>query len=297
MIDLRKLEAFIKVYETQSFSKASKFLHLAQPTITLQIKDLEEFLGIKLFERHTRKVKPNKAGKIVYTYGKQIARLLKEMEKELELIKNEKGGIIEIGGSTIPGQYILPKVIKRFKEENPDVSVFLKVGDSKEIAEKVLRGDFDIGMIGAIFKNKELVYIPCYEDEIILIGPSGSPKTEIELKELYSISLIKREEGSGTWKRAIEILHKEGIHIEKLNIIGEMGSTEAVKEAVKAGLGYGFVSSLAIKLETQLNLIKVIRIKNVFIKRKFYFIYNKLKQMTPLEKSFIKFVKNLASLD
>lgn len=297
MIDLRKLEAFIKVYETQSFSKASKLLHLAQPTITLQIKDLEEFWGVKLFERHTRKVRPSKAGKIVYIYGKQITRLLKEMGKELELIKNEKRGIIEIGGSTIPGQYILPKLIKKFKEKNPHISLFLKVGDSKEVAERVLSGDFDIGMIGAIFKNKELVHIPCYEDEIVLIGPSNFSKTEIELEEIYSLPLIKREEGSGTWKKVIEILQKKRIDIEKLNIVGEMGSTEAVKEAVKEGLGYGFISSLAIELETKLDLLKIIRIKDVLIKRKFYLVYNRLRKITPLEKEFIKFIKNISDLD
>ena len=296
LIDLRKLKVFLKVYETQSFSKTSKLLYLTQPTVTLHIKDLEEILGVKLLDRHTRKVIPSKAGKVVYEYGKEIINLLKEMEKELEIFKDEKRGIVEIGGSTIPGQYILPKIIKSFKKKYPQISVYLKVGDSREIVEKVIKGDFDLGMVGAVFKNKELVYTPCYEDEIVLIAPPDFPKDEISLEELYDISLIKREEGSGTWENAIESLQKKGLDILKLNIVGEMGSTEAIKESVKAGLGCGFISSLAIELEKALNLLKVIKIKNISIKRKFYLIYPKVKKITSSEEKFIKFIKKFSNL-
>lgn len=291
MIDLRKLEVFLKVYETRSFSKASKELYLTQPTITLHIKDLEESLGVTLLNRNTRKVVPSKAGRVVYEYGKEIVKLLKEMEKELEAYKEEKRKVIEIGGSTIPGQYIFPKLIKDFREENPEVSVFLKVGDSKEITERVIKGDLDLGMVGAVYKNKELVYVPCYEDEIVLIAPSEFPKDKISLEELYDIPLIKREEGSGTWKNAIENLQNKGLDILKLKIIGEMGSTEAVKEAVKFGLGCGFVSSFAIELEKKLGLLKIIEIENVLIKRKFYLIYSRIRKLTSSEEKFIKFVK------
>ncbi|PMP68631.1 MAG: LysR family transcriptional regulator [Thermodesulfobacterium geofontis] len=297
MIDFRKLEVFLKVYETRSFSKASKLLYLTQPTITLHIKDLEEVLGVKLLNRSTRKVIPSKAGKVVYEYGKEIIKFLKEMERELEIFKNEERGIIEIGGSTIPGQYILPKIIKTFKEKYPKISIFLKVGDSKEIIEKVIKGDFDLGMVGAIFKSqRDLVFKPCYEDEIVLIAPSDFPREEIKLEELYKIPLIKREEGSGTWKNALETLEKKGLDVLKLNIIGEMGSTEAIKEAVKNGLGCGFVSSLAIELERKLNLIKIIKIKGISIKRKFYFIYPKVKKLTSSEEKFIGFIKNVFNL-
>lgn len=295
MIDFRKLEIFLKVYETKSFSKTSKLLYLTQPTITLHIKDLEEILGVKLLNRSTRKVIPSKAGKIVYEYGKEIIKLLKEMEKELEVFKDEKRGLMELGGSTIPGQYILPKIIKTFKEKNPEVSIFLKVGDSKEIIERVIKGDFDLGMVGAVFKNKELIYLPCYKDEIVLIAPPNFSKEEIDLEELYNIPLIKREEGSGTWKNAMEILQKKGLDILKLNIIGEMGSTEAVKEAVKSGLGCGFVSSLAIELEKKLNLLKVVKIKNISINRKFYLVYPKIKKLSSFEKEFVKFIKQYLS--
>lgn len=296
MLDLRKLEVFIKVYETQSFSKASSALHLAQPTITLHIKDLEQELEVNLFDRNTRKVVPSKAGKIVYRYGKEVLNILKQMEKELKLLKDEKVGLIEIGGSTIPGQYILPKLIKSFKENHPNISVFLKVGDSKEIIEMVLAREIDFGMVGAVFTNKDLVFFPCYEDEIVLIGPTDFNKDEIELEELYHIPLLKREEGSGTWKNFLEALDKKGIDWTKLNLIGEMGSTEAIKEAVKSGLGFGFVSSLAVELETSLKILKVVRIKKFTIKRKFYVVYPKMAKFLPVEHKFLDFIKSFSNV-
>lgn len=293
MLDIRKLEVFIKVYETRSFSKASNLLYLTQPTVTLHIKDLEQELDISLLDRNTRKVIPTKAGKIVYKYGKEIINLIKHMKKELEILKNEKAGVIEIGASTIPGQYILPKIIKLFKEKNPEISVFLKMGDSKEIAEKVINREVDFGVIGATFPYKELAFIPCFEDEIVLIGPKDTHVTEIELEDLCLLPLLKREEGSGTWKNVLENLERKGVDFKELTIIGEMGSTEAIKEAVKSGLGFGFVSSLAIELERSLNLVKVIKIRNFAIKRKFYLIYPKGIQPLPIESKFLEFIKNL----
>jgi len=295
MIDLRKLEIFLKVYETRSFSKASKLLHLAQPTITLHIKDLEEALGISLLDRNTRRVLPSKPGKVVYNYGIQIISLVKQMEKELEFFKAKDKGFVEIGGSTIPGQYILPKVIKAFREKNPGASVFLKVGDSKEVFEKVLTGDVDIGVVGAIYNNKEIICKPCYEDEIVLIAPPEFEKEEVEIEELYEIDLIKREPGSGTWKTVVEELDKMGFDLLKLKIVAEMGSTEAIKEAVKAGLGCGFVSALAVEVETSLKMLKIVKIKDLSIKRKFYLIRLKNKKLLPMEEKFVEFLKDFLS--
>lgn len=289
MIDLKKLEVFVKVYEVGNFSKVSQILYLSQPTITIHIKDLEETFGVKLLDRHTRRVVPTKAGRVVYEYGREILNLFKKMEKDLLPFKEEEGGLIELGGSTIPGHYILPKIIKEFKKLHPKIMVFLKVGDTEEIIEKVWSGALEFGVVGAIIKNKNLIFKPCFQDEIVLIAPSSFEREELELKELYEIPLIKREEGSGTWKTVVGALEKEGIDIFRLNLVGEMGSTEAVKEAVKSELGCGFVSLRAIELEKKLNLLKIVSIKNFKIYRNFYLIYPKFKNFTPSAKLFLEF--------
>lgn len=291
MIDLKKLEVFVKVYEIRNFSKVSQILYLSQPTITIHVKDLEEIFGVKLLDRHTRRVIPTKAGKVVYEYGKEILNLFKKMEKDLLPFKEEEGGLIELGGSTIPGHYILPNIIREFKKIYPKIMIFLKVGDTKEIIEKICSGALEFGLVGAVIKDKNLVFKPCLQDEIVLITSPSFKSEEIELKDLYEIPLIKREEGSGTWKTVVEALEKEGIDIFRLNLVGEMGSTEAVKEAVKSELGWGFVSARAVELETQLNLLKIVSIKGFRIFRNFYLTYSKFKNFTPSAKLFLEFLQ------
>lgn len=293
MFDWRKLEVFLKLYETKSFSKTAKELFLSQPTVTIHLKELEKSLGVRLFDRDTRNVIPTRAGKVVYEYGKEMLRLYRDMEKELWPYREVEGGLIEIGGSTIPGQYILPRIIKLFREEYPKIMIYLKVSDTQGVVEGILRGEFDLGVVGAKLKQIELSFEPCCEDEIVLIAPSYFDREEITLEELYHLPLIKREEGSGTWKNVIQKLEERGINLTQLNIVGEMGSTEAVKASVKEGLGLSFVSKRAIELETSLGLIKEVKIKDLKLHRKFYLVYFKNKKFSPAAEKFLKFLKEL----
>ncbi|MEZ0343940.1 MAG: selenium metabolism-associated LysR family transcriptional regulator [Caldimicrobium sp.] len=291
MFDWRKLEVFLKLYETRSFSKTAKELFLSQPTVTIHLKDLEKYLGVRLFDRDTRNVIPTRAGKVVYEYGKEMLRLYRQMEKELMPYKVLEGGMVEIGGSTIPGQYILPRIIKLFKEIYPKILVYLKVSDTQGVVEGIIKGEFDLGVVGAKLKQTELTFEPCCDDEIVLIAPSHFDKDEITLEDLYKLPLIKREEGSGTWKNVIQRFEEMGLHPTKLNIVGEMGSTEAVKAVVKEGLGLSFVSKRAIELEVSLGLIREVKIKNFTINRKFYLVYFKNKKFSPVAEKFLKFFR------
>ncbi|MFN4196882.1 MAG: selenium metabolism-associated LysR family transcriptional regulator [Caldimicrobium sp.] len=296
MFDWRKLEVFIKLYETRNFSKTAKELFLSQPTVTIHLKELEQYLGVKLFTRDTRNVIPTKAGKVVYEYGKQILLLYKQMEKELWPYKDEEAGYVEIGGSTIPGQYILPRIIKLFKEEYPKVMVYLKVSDTQGVIENIINGHFEFGVVGAQTKQNELFFEPCCEDEIILIAPPDFPEEKIELSQLANFPVIKREEGSGTWKNVMQALENADFNMGKLTIVGEMGSTEAVKSAVKEGLGLSFVSKRAVELELALNLVKRVEIKNLIIKRHFYLVYLKNKDFSPPCKKFLEFLRKIIIL-
>ncbi len=293
LLDWRKLEVFLKVYETKSFSKTAKELFLSQPTITIHIKELENAFGVRLLDRDTRNVMPTKAGRVVYTYGKQMLQIFRQMERELLPFKDEEAGLVEIGGSTIPGQYILPRIIKLFKEEYPKVSIYLKVSDTQGVIEGVLRGEFELGVVGARTKQSELKFEACCEDEIILIAPSDFDKKELLLPELEGLPIIKREEGSGTWKNVISALERAHISPQRLNIVGEMGSTEAVKASVKEGLGLSFISKRAVELELSLNLLKEVKIKDFSIHRNFYLCYLKNKDFPPASSKFLEFFKKI----
>ncbi len=295
MFDWRKLEIFIRVFETKSFSKSAKELYLSQPAVTIHIKELENLLGVRLLDRDTRKVIATKAGKIVYTYGKKILQLYNQMEQELLPFKDPESGVIILGGSTIPGQYILPKILKIFKEKYPKVNIFLKVSDTQGIIEDLFEGEIELGLVGAKPKPKEISGEIFCKDEIVLIGPPFFEKEEIELLELYDLPLIKREEGSGTWRNVKEVLERKNVDLYKLKIVGEMGSTEAVKRGVIEGLGFSFVSKRAVQFELSLNLLKIVKIKELKILRNFYLVYYREKRFSPLVQNFLNFLKNFSS--
>lgn len=295
MFDWRKLEVFLKVYETRSFTKTARAMYLSQPTVTIHIRQLEEFLGVNLLDRDTRNVIPSKAGKIVYEYGKRILQLYREMERELSPYKEVETGLIEIGGSTIPGQYILPRVIKLFREIYPQTKIFLKVSDTAGVIEGLLRGDLELGVVGAKLKQGNLHFEACCQDEIVLIAPQDFAKEKISLRELTDLPLIKREEGSGTWITVVSHLEKRGIDPYRLKIVGEMGSTEAVKSAVKAGLGLSFVSKRAVELEVTLKLLKIVTVENFEITREFYLAYLKNKKFNSTGEMFLNFCREMFS--
>jgi DNA-binding transcriptional LysR family regulator len=144
--------------------------------------------------------------------------------------------------------------------------------------------------VGAEIPHKNLVFIKCCEDEIVLIAPKHFEKSEISLDELPKIPLIAREPGSGTWKTALNKLKDKGIYPSELNIVAEMSSTSAVKSGVKVGIGLGFVSKRAIDLELALGLIKLVKIKDFEIKRQFYLVHLKKKRFSPPSEMFYNFL-------
>ncbi len=291
MVDLRKLEALVAVVETGSFSRAAEKIHLTQPTISGHIKALEEYFGLRLFDRHTRSVHPTRAGKLLYDYAKKLLLLYRELEREMAYFKGEKVGKLDLGGSTIPGQYILPHLIADFRKAYPGISVFLKVGDTEDIIARVREGELELGMVGAREEDPELVLEPCCEDEIVLIGPPKNTPSRLSLEDLPGLPLIAREPGSGTWRTALKTLEEKGLSPQKLTLVAEMGSTEAVKQAVKAGLGLAFVSRRAVEEELARQEIQILPLKGLRIRRYFFLVYPSRRTLSPPAQVFLNFFR------
>ncbi len=292
-LDFKKLQVFVAVAETRNFSRAAEKCHLSQPTVSGHIKSLEEILGIPLFDRHTREVLLTKGGLLLYRYAKRLVRLAEDLEREIDLFKTGGKGNLFLGGSTIPGQYILPGILGKFKQKYPQIEISLQIADTREIASRVLEGELELGVVGAQFPEPELEFKPCFEDEIILIVSKnkGFPQ-EIPFNLLEDIPLIVREKGSGTWYSVKRELKRLGTPLDKLNIVAEFGSTEAVKQAVKAGLGGAFVSKRAVQEEVQNGQIKEVRIEGLSIKRNFYLITPARRTLSPAARIFIDFFDN-----
>ncbi len=295
-ISLRQLEAFCKIVETGSFSKAADEICLTQSSISERIASLEEEVGARLFDRFGRKVFLTDAGRFFYVRAK---RLLEEKERiclEIQDFLGLKKGELKIGGSTIPGEYLLPTVIKRFHDTYPLIDIRVTVNDSKKIQEMVLDGHLHLGIVGFIgeHKNPNIEAIKIWKDELVVVVPKGhkwSDKKEIEAQDIIKEPFIIRERGSGTLRVMEQYLKKYIRSFEELNIIATLGSSTAVKEGVKSGLGISIISIKAIESELNAGLVSALRIKGVKMIRYFYLIWDKRRTKSPASQAFIEFME------
>lgn len=292
-MDFRQLEIFCKVLELGSFTKAGEAVYLTQPTISEHIKSLEEDLDTRLLDRMGKEVIPTKAGEIIYKYAKQLLELRVEAKQVLEKFSRKMVGEITIGGSNIPGEYVLPYLLGKFKESYPDISIYLRIGDTRDIIDEVLNNRIEIGIVGAKIQNRRLEYSEFIKDELVLAVPPAHPwasRTSIRPEELKDGSFIIRERGSGTRMTIENVLHKVGIGFNRLNIIAEMGSTEAVRQGIKAGIGVSILPKRAIEDELKSGTLKEKKIEGVRFVRSFYVVILKGKTISPLVHTFFGFL-------
>ena len=284
--DLRQLEIFCKVVELESFSKAAHAVFLSQASVSERIANLEGSVGTRVLDRLGRNIVPTRAGELLY----KNAVLLLEMKRtaclEMEAFLGLKQGEIQLGGSTIPGEYILPKIIGRFHQKYPLISVILSVSDTSEIRSRVLEGALELGVVGSKVPHKALIHHELWKDELVLAVPAQhrwAKRKEISLEELMEESFIMRETGSGTLNVMEEHLRaSRAIRADALTVVARFGSSTAVKEGIKAGLGISILSSRALDTELKTGILKALKIKGLPIYRSFYLIRDKRRIASPI---------------
>lgn len=289
-MELKYIEIFCTVVELKSFSKAAQALHLTQPTISVHIKALEDEFGTRLLDRLGRTIMPTQDGEILYRYAKEIVTLKENARRAMERVTGTVSGKLAIGASTIPGEYILPQILGKFKKAYPDVFPILRIGDSKDICESVLRGEVDLGMIGIAVNDKNIVMRKYPGDELVLIAPAGYKSSLLQKEEIRSVPLIVRESGSGSRSSLETQLRRIGLVPDSLNIVAEMGSTQSLIQAVKHGMGLAFTSRLSVKDEIERGTLKVVQLKGIVVRRNFYVITHRLRFNSLICKSFIDFL-------
>jgi DNA-binding transcriptional LysR family regulator len=292
--DLRQLEVFVKVLELGSFSKAGEAVHLAQASVSERIATLENMVGAKLLDRMGRTVAPTKAGELLYRHALRLLEMKKAACLEMQDFLGVKQGEIRIGGSTIPGEYILPKVIGRFSKEYPRITVSLTVADSEEIETRVLEGEFELGVIGRKSSNKNLASHELWEDELVLALPAThrwAGKEEVPIQEVVREPFISRELGSGTLKSSEAYLQGAGLKgVDSLKVVARLGTSTAVKEGVKAGIGISILSAIALDTELKAGVLKALRLKGIPMFRHFYLIRDKRRTASPIGRSLMNFL-------
>lgn len=291
-MDIHQLKIFAKIYKKRSFTKSSEELFLTQPTVTEHIKKLENELGCKLFDRTSRFVIPTKEADLLYDYVIEIIDKLENVKNAIAISSKEILGKIFLATSTIPGTYIIPKALKKIKQQYPNLSFEVFISDSKFILEGVIKHDLMVGLVGTKIENDQLNFIPFLQDELVLVASTNLiNKNKISLDELKKMPIIVREAGSGTRIETEKKFGEKGLDLNKMNISAVFGSIDAIKEAVKIGLGGAILSKLSVKEEIKNKILHEVKIEGFAkMKRNFYIVYHKKRTLPLNYKLFIDFV-------
>jgi len=267
-----RLKVFRTVAEHLNFRKAAEHLFLTQPAVTLQIKALEDELGVRLFDRTGNRVSLTPQGSLLLGYAKKIAALVSEAEQELGGGDGKVSGELSLGASTTIAQYILPRLLGSFLDEHARVEFSLHSGNTSEIVQLLLDNKLSVGLIEGPARDRGIRTEPFMQDEVVLIAPPTLKSDHLSRDQLLASNLLMREHGSGS-RRVVEIaLEKAGLRLKSFKKVMDLDSTEAIKSAVEAGLGIGFVSRWAISKEMELGALKIAEVKGLRIARDFSLI-------------------------
>jgi len=295
-LEFNQLESFLSVVKHKSFSKAAKELYLTQPTVSNNIQNLERELKTTLLDRKSKTITLTESGKDFYKYALELINTRDKARYNLIRQSVKIEGEIEISASSIPEQYILPYIIKDFSKIHPQVTFTITHKNSKDVVEDILKGKNNFGIVGAKYSSEILEYVDFYQDELILAVPNNKnyswPSDELlDIEVLFSKKFIFRREGSGTRLLIEKCLSNKGIHLDDLNITYLIDSNEMIKKMIELDLGISLISKIAVKNEIDLGLIKTYKIKDLELKRNFYFVYCKNRTLSPVVESFKDFLK------
>jgi DNA-binding transcriptional LysR family regulator len=275
----RRLQVFHTVARLLSFTKAAESLHMTQPAVTFQVRQLEEYFNTRLFDRTHNRISLTEAGKRVYEYSDRIFDLYAEMENAVRDMTGEISGVLIIGASTTIAEYMLPSLLGDFKKKYPDINVHLRVSNSDGIVSMVENNDIDLGVVEAPVLNKNLVVEKCRDDRLVAIVHPQHPlvgRKQVKLQELLNEAYISREEGSGTREVIQDYINSLGMGPGDIQVSMELGSPEAIKGAVEAGMGISIAPEVTIHKELQLGTLVALELDPP-IERPFSFVHQKQK--------------------
>lgn len=294
-MDLWQLHVFCRVVEATSFSKAAALVHLSQPTVSSHVQDLEAHFGCRLIDRLSRQAVPTQAGRLLHAYARRLLSLRDEAEAAMAEHQGRIRGNLVIGGSTIPGTYLLPVTLGIFKKRYPEIGVALRIEDTGGIVSGVLAGTLEIGVVGAEVKNRGIFQEKILNDQMKLIVPAGHPwagKKRVPLAALLSEPFIVRERGSGTLQSFQDSLARIGRGLDEFNVVAEMGSTEAIRQAIKNRVGVSILSTLAVENDLASGHLRALAVDGVDLMRSFYLTRHRQRTLSPLGEAFIAVLKD-----
>jgi DNA-binding transcriptional LysR family regulator len=290
----RRLQVFHTVARLLSFTKAAETLHMTQPAVTFQVRQLEEHFNTRLFDRTHNRISLTDAGQRVYEYADRIFELYSELEHAVREMTGDISGVLMIGASTTIAEYMLPALLGDFKKKYPDVNVQLKVSNSDGIVHMVENNVIDLGVVESPVLNKNLVVEVCRIDQLVAVVSPKHPLADREavlMKDLLEYPYICREEGSGTREVISEYMNELGINSNQVHLSMELGSPEAIKGAVEAGMGVSIMSFATVQKELKLGTLVALTLDPA-LERPFSFVHQKQKFRHRAMDELLDFARN-----
>lgn len=298
-MNLKQLEAFVRVAETKSFSLTAKQLYLTQPTVSAHIASLEKELNTCLLVRNTKGVALSEEGKELYAYAEQILELERKIKERFGLNRAGGGSVLRVAASTVPAQYLLPDIMAAFRKKYPDEKIKVLESDSAGVAEMIRTHKADVGFTGTVIERGNCTYLPFYQDELVLITPAQD--YFLEKKEsgedigswIGKEPFIMREEGSGTIKEAQRILSGRGIDLREFCVAAVVENPETVKRSVEHGVGISILSRLTAEEEVKSGKLLAFPLEETGGKRSINLVYDAGYPSLPAADKFVETVKEL----
>jgi len=285
------LLVFKDVAETKNITLSAKKLHMSQPSISLQIQNLENQYGARFFDRTNKGVTLTKEGEIFYAHVRSVLDILSNAKEQINALAKGQRGLIYLGATLTIGEYILPNILAFLYKTNPDVDFKVKIANTESISQDVLEKKIHIGLIeGPVPRHKDLNVEKFWEDELVVVVPcchTWAARKTITLAELPHERMVTREEGSGTRKVMEMALKERGLDPEHLNISMELGSTHAIKQVVSAGLGITIISALTVNRDGDQKMFRTLKIQDAPIYRPLSILTNAQTNQTKDERLLI----------
>lgn len=286
---LRHLKIFLVVCEQDSITKAAEKLYISQPAVSNSVKELEDYYGIKLFDRISKRLILTEAGKRVLEYATHIVSLFDEMESNIHDL--DKMGKLNIGSSMTIGTNFMPNFVRRFKDLFPQTDIRVIIDSSDVIEKKIQRGELDFGLIESVVHLESIISETFMDDELAIICNPTHPfcNKTVNIKDFIGEPFLLREKGSGARELFDDVLTSQGFSITP---IWESTNTQALVNAAANGLGISVLPYILIKEELVCGKIGSFKVDGLKFKRKFNIIYHKNKYLTSTAKAFIDMCKN-----
>ncbi len=288
MVGIKNLRAFVTVIEEMSFTRAAEKLYQTQPGLSMQVRNLENFLDAELVERKDKVLRLTDAGEIFYPEALRLLTIMDSAKEAVNELKGLKRGHLAIGASTLPGEYIIPDLLAGFQSEYPSVNVNLMIGDTRQMIAALKSGEIQIAFLGAVPNDSMLETREFRSDELLLAGPCNWPES-YNWDKFPAEKLILREKGSGTRSAVENHLSGQAIKLQYGNSFREVGSTHAIIRLISAGAGISFVSRWAVEEPLRLGQIKILSCPYGSIKRMLYAAVVKDSYLSFAAKAFWQF--------